>query len=382
MAVKKTKKTPDVPLSEDELKFHPDWTADDCIAELRRIAELDVKQVITRNYFRNHSKISEATWNRYFGTFHEFKRQAGITLSRHAHQMEKAIAKHASMAAKKDITEQKKSYEGKYKRDVDGRWQSVLVGSDMHDVYCDPFYRRLFLETAKRVSPEKVILNGDIFDLPEFSKYVADPRLYDPVGRIKWVHNFLGELRAAVPNSEIILVEGNHEYRLMRHLAEATPALMTVLADLHGMTISSLLGLDKFEVNLVARADLGAFTEKDIKEEIRKNYVMVYDALLFHHFPEGARMGYPGANGHHHKHLVSSYYSPLFGPYEWHQLGAGHIREASYCAGEKWSNGFLLAHVDTHTKHSVMEYIDVRDFAIIGGRFYQRTDVEGVYPKK
>jgi hypothetical protein len=62
--------------------------------------------------------------------------------------------------------------------------------------------------------------------------------------------------------------------------------------------------LTKYEVNFVARADLTAFNESDIKKELKKNYVILYDALLFHHFPEGFNMGYPGANGHHHKHLV------------------------------------------------------------------------------
>jgi hypothetical protein len=81
--------------------------------------------------------------------------------------------------------------------------------------------------------------------------------------------------------------------------------------------------------------------------------------------------GIPGANGHHHKHLVRHAYSPHFGPYEWHQLGSGHRRQASYCAGEKWSNGFLLTHVDTHTKRSQFEYIDVsHGHAFVGGKLY------------
>lgn len=382
MSGKKKVKTPPIPLSEDQRKFHPGWTAQDCINELQRIAKLDQTKVITRNYFRVHSQISESTWNRYFGTFHEFKRQAGVVLTRHAHNLERSIAKHASMDVKREMNAAKIAYEGKYLRPHKGRFQSVVVASDLHDVNCDPFYRRCLIDTVKRVKPEIIVLNGDLFDLPEFSKYIQDPRSYNPVLRIKWVHKFLEDLRNAAPNAEIKMVEGNHEYRLLRHLSEATPALMTVLADLHGMTVSSLLGLDKFEINLIARSDLAALNERDIKDEVRKNYVLIHDCLLFHHFPEGAYMGYPGANGHHHKHLVKSYYSPTFGPYEWHQTGAGHLREASYCAAEKWSTGFLVVHVDTHTKHSVMEYIDVRDFAVIGGLFYQRNELESVYPKK
>jgi hypothetical protein len=124
----------------------------------------------------------------------------------------------------------------------------------------------VLVETIDRVQPERIVLDGDIFDLPEFSKYTQDPREFAPVERIKWVHQFLNDLREAAPDAQIDFVEGNHEYRLLRHLSEATPALMTVLADLHGMTIPDLLGLTRYEVNFVARADLTAFTETDIKK--------------------------------------------------------------------------------------------------------------------
>jgi hypothetical protein len=366
-----------VPMSENQRKFQADWTAEDCVAELVRIAKIDETKVISRNYFRVHSDISESTWNRYYGTFTEFKRQAGIILSRHAHGLERSIAKHASKDNQRRANVEKAGWEDVYLRPTSRRWQSCLVGSDIHDKLCDPFYRRLFVDTAKRAQPEKIVLNGDIFDLSEFGKYTQDPRKFELEARVKWVHKLLEDLREAAPEAEITFVEGNHEFRLMRHLTEATPALMVLLSDLHGMTVPGLLGLTKYEVNYVARMDLAAFTEADIKKELAKNYVILWDSLLFHHFPDGRNMGFPGANGHHHKHLVWNHYSPQFGPYEWHQLGAGHIRQASYCAGEKWSNGFLLCHVDTHTKRTQFEYIDCSHaHAIIGGRFYQREDGE------
>lgn len=361
------------PMSESQHKFRAEWTADDCIAELRRIAQIDETKVITRNYFRVNSDISESTWNRYFGTFLEFKRQANITLSRHVHGVERAIARHASKDNQRRANTEKSGWEDAYLRPVDGRWQTCLVASDIHDTSCDPFYRRLLIDTAKRVQPEKIVLNGDIYDLPEFSKWSVDPRNFDVVGRIRWVNAFVADLRAAAPDAEITMVEGNHEYRLVRHMTEATPALMVVLSDLHGMTVPGLLGLQANEVNYIARMDLAAFNEADIRNELKKNYVVMWDALLFHHFPEGRNMGYPGANGHHHKHIMWNQYSPQFGPYEWHQLGTGHIRSASYCAGERWSNGFMLCHVDTHKKRTQFEYIDTTfEQCMIGGRFYQR----------
>jgi hypothetical protein len=104
------------------------------------------------------------------------------------------------------------------------------------------------------------------------------------------------------------MVEGNHEFRLLRHLTEATPALVTVLSDLHGMTIPDLLGIKKYEVNYIARMDLAAFSNSDVNHELRKNYYIAYDSILFHHFPHGFDMGYPGVNGHHHKHYHPNSY--------------------------------------------------------------------------
>lgn len=368
-----------VPLSEDERKFRPDWDRDDCIEELQRIAKAHPDQVVTRNFFRVHSAISEATWNRYFGTFQEFKRQSGIVLSRHAHRLERAIAKHASTDILERFTAEKADYAGKYKRDVGGRFKSVLCCSDVHDRDADPFWRRTFIDTVKRLRPEVIVLGGDIFDLPEFSRWTQDPREWDVVGRIRWVHEFLKDIREAAPDAEILFVEGNHEYRLLRHLAEGTPALRTVLADLHGMTIPGLLGLDQFEINYVAPADLKAWTERDIQKELKRNWTMVLDSFIAHHFPDGANMGYPGFNGHHHKHIVQSRFSPDFGTYEWHQLGSGHRRAAPYCDGEKWSNGFMAAHVDTTKRFTAFEYIDTtHDHAVIGGQFYVRGADEAV----
>jgi hypothetical protein len=365
-----------IPLSEDQRKYRADWTGEDCINELRRVAMLDESRSVTRNYFRVHSDISEATWSKHFGSFLEFKRQAALILSRHAHGLERHIAKHASKDKQREINVEKRQFEDAYLRPSSKRFQTVLVGSDIHDIECDPFWRRCFMDTAKRVQPEKIVINGDALDLPEFSRYSQDPRDWDVLGRIKWLHEFLGELRMTSPESEIVYIAGNHEERLLIHLSEATPALKVVLSDLHGFTVSKLLGLDQFEVNFISRCDLSTFTSADIKRELKKNHHIMYDCLLAHHFPEGRAMAYPGFNGHHHRHISWSSYSPQFGAFEWHQLGAGHRQAATYCAGEKWGTGFLLAHVDTHTKQTQFEYIDVRDFTMIGGRFYQRKDGE------
>jgi len=374
----------DNPMSEDSSKFMEHWTAEDCMNELRRIAEIDPEKVVTRNYFRNHSSISESTWNRFFGTFEEFKRQAGIKLSRQQHAHERAIAKHASVDHYRRINIERQDWADKYVRENGNRFKTMLVCSDLHDVEIDLFYLRVLIDTAKRTQPDVIVLAGDIFDLPEFGKYSVDPREWNVVGRIKFAHEqILQPLREACPNTQIDFIEGNHEARMLRQLADATPALRAVLSDLHGFTISKLLGLDRYEINYIAKADLAAFTKRDFERELASNYKIYFDTVLIHHFPHARNMGLPGVNGHHHRHQVWSEFNPIYGAYEWHQLGAGHKRSASYCEGERWHNGFVMVNVDTETKATNFDYVSVTDFAVSGGKFYYRnpSEIDTAVPK-
>jgi hypothetical protein len=359
-------------------------TADECCAILRAMAEHDPNQVISRNYFRCHSGIKESTWNGHFGKFEQMKRAAGIILNRGAHRLELAISKHQSADIYRTIAEERRSYGSRYLKEPSSRFTTILAFADVHDVDCDPFALRVLLDVAKRLSHviDTCVIGGDAFDLPEFGRFTQDPRDWDVSGRIKFVHgNLFSPLRESLPNSQIDFVEGNHEARLLRHLGDATPALKAVLSDLHGFTVAKLLGLDEFEINYVANGDLAArsWSEAEHKREVARNWRVYHDCVLAHHFAEGRQKGYPGFHGHSHKHRVWSADSPMFGAYEWHQLGALHVRQASYTDGERWNNGFTLIHVDRATKAVQFEYITVGPtFSLAAGKFYERRPEEEI----
>ena len=366
-----------VPFSETLGEDRLDFTAQDCIDLLRGVAEALPEQVISRNFFRVHSGVTERTWNRYFGSFREYKRQANIITSRQVQKLELEIAKHASVDHYRKMRKELEAWEGKYLRPSSGRFQTILVGADFHDKECDPFALKVFIETAARAQPETIVLGGDLMDLPEFGRYTVDPRAWDVVGRIRFVHeNILAPLRAVCPNAQIDLIEGNHEARLIRHLADKTPSMLVILADLLEMKIEDLLGLKKYQVNYIAKADLASWTKQDQFKEIRRNFRVYHDCFLVHHYTDaGKAKQMPGVSGHSHKHLSWSCESPTFGAYEWHQMGAMHIRDATYTDGEKWSNGFALAHIDTEKKRVVTEYIPVGEtMACAGGKFYFRKE--------
>lgn len=365
------------PISEDLTKITAEWTAEQCVEELRRIVNIDLDKVITRNYFRVHSRIAESVWNRHFGTFNEFKRQAGVVLTRQQHVHERAIAKHASVDHYRAMNVERADYAEKYLKPTGGRFKTIVFASDLHDVHIDKFYLRVLLDTIKRIQPDVVSLVGDVLDMAEFGKYNVDPREWDILGAIKFTHKeILGPIRLAAPEAQFDMIEGNHEARMLMQLADATPALKCILSDLHGFTVGKLLGLDQFEINYVAKADLAAYTKQERAKEVANNYKVYYDTVLAHHFPHARNMGMPGVNGHHHSHQCWSMFNPVYGAYEWHQMGSGHKRSASYCEGEKWHNGFAICHIDTKTRATNFEYVPITDHAVVGGKWLTRNPDE------
>lgn len=348
-------------------------TKDSLLESLKTLQQNEPDKSITRDYFRKLTGYFDSVWQNYWGSWLEFKSAAGLEQTKTQRTLYSSVAKHAQYDNLREYNEVKTQWEGKYLKPAGDRLQTIICGSDFHDKLCDPFHRDIFVDTVRRVKPAKIILNGDVLDLYEFSRYTKDPRKVDIMSGINWAHKFLEDLREASPDSEIHWVEGNHENRLIKLLAEATPSLLPILSELHGMTVGSLLGLDKYEVNYISKANLATFNETDVKKEIAKNYYIAYDAVLFHHFPFASQWGLPGTNGHHHSHKCNVHYDALKGPYEWHQTGGGHIRNAEYTSGEKWTNGFLIIHVDTQRKNCQFNYTDTTyEFVEVGGKFFQR----------
>ncbi|MCK5610138.1 hypothetical protein KAR91_50155 [Candidatus Pacearchaeota archaeon] len=336
-------------------------------------------RTLSRGYFRSRTGVKDALWEKYFGTFPAFQRSAGITATRGQRKLANDIAKHKDADLYRQLNAERATWADRFLKPTSGRIKTYIAASDFHDKECDPFCLRVFLDTIARIRKAQqlagVILGGDAFDLPEFGRFVVDPRTWDAAGRIKFVHDeILAPTRkAAGSETQIDFIEGNHELRLVKHMCNTDPATMNILADLHGMGVREMLGLDKFEINYIGKADLTAWNKGDEANQVARSFKIYDDAFLVHHEPQGRNIaGMPGINGHHHHHLVWHDYNVNRGSYEWHQIGSMHYRDASYCDGEKWSNGFIIIHVDTETKQVVFNYVDVRDFAEVGGKFYVR----------
>lgn len=115
---------------------------------------------------------------------------------------------------------------------------SVLCIPDMHfgyaeltpgtlDTLHDERAAAVMLAIAREYQPATIVVLGDLLDLAPFSRFVVDPR-YTRVSQhaIQAAYAFLASLRAACPRAKIVLLEGNHEARIAKHLSQQAPEIV------------------------------------------------------------------------------------------------------------------------------------------------------------
>lgn len=364
-------------MSERKKIFDPSATQEDVIEDLRAIQEEYDGKYITRNFYRENGKYADSTWSQYFGSFSEFRKGAKLELSRHQQKMERAIAKHASYDHyRKFFHEEVLPHAGLYEINDKKKHplRTILVGSDIHDIECDRFALAVFIATAKRMQPDIIILNGDIFDLYEFSRWTKDPRHYNIKERFDFVHEHIfGALRAVCPNAQIDFILGNHEYRLLKLLADKTPNVQILLSDVMGLSLNDVFGVHDHRINLISKLDLGAYTTPEMRKEVRQNYKTYYECYMATHEPEKGS-GLSGTNGHLHRMIYNTSTNLLRGNISWVQTPALHRRDAHYIQGRNKADlGFLVTTVNVDTKEVIQNPIVMHeDWAVVEGVYYER----------
>lgn len=373
-------------LSEEPKKYDPDATTEDLIADLRRVQESKPDAYITRKMYRRLGKYSDSTWDAKFGTFAEFRRQARLELSRGQQALEKQIAKHASLDTRRGFAEVEiLPWVGRYERDHAGRWKTQLVGSDFHDKEADPFTLGVFLETADRIRPDIITFAGDLYDMMEFSRFDKDPRQWDAAGRLAFVRDeIFRPLRESCPDAQIDLLAGNHEHHLLRHMSERTPEMRAILSDFMGLTLSDMLGLKEFEINLICRHDLAAFSPRAVRTEIQKNRKTYFGCVTVDHYPDrGFRCGTNWLAGHTHKPGLDTGANEVLGGLWGHTMGCVAHVDNSYTSNNRNQNGFAIVHYETTKKAASVEPIIFNDYGTVvaGVRYSRDTAVDNAAPK-
>jgi len=141
---------------------------------------------------------------------------------------------------------------------------------DFHYPFADNKAVDLFINFVGDFQPDNIFLNGDIVDCWSISKFTKplhiDVRIED---ELVLVASFLKRLRKVSPDSKIVYIFGNHEYRFAKYIADNA-------RELKGL---KQMSLEKQIIAFCAEDPKIKF----VNSGLRENYVK-YGKLLVGHF--------------------------------------------------------------------------------------------------
>lgn len=367
-------------------QFDDTKTAADCVKDLQRVQTKFSEQVITRDFYRRHGNLHETTWTAHFGSYVQFQRAAGILAdSRSSRKLLGKIAKEVSLDVfRKFYVEEIQPYHGKYKKKGNSkkRIKVLVIGSDFHDTMSDPFILAIFIRTCQIIQPDVIVLNGDIYECYEFSRYPQDIRRYKILERFEFVRDYIyAPLRKACPNAQIDFIIGNHDIRVLKDFADK-PKQRILTSDWLNIQLKDIFGLDDHKINLITKLDMEAFAADDSKGASRKNYEVYYNQFVCCHEWNKRFNAMDGNNGHHHsnkldcKTIVKD--NDDVKKLSWTQSGSISRTHADYFEQPSpYNNGIVIAHIDTLSQSTIQESIMMQDdWASVCGHYYFRSDFE------
>lgn len=107
----------------------------------------------------------------------------------------------------------------------------VVFGSDFHFPYHDPNAVASFLNLVAQLRPHRVVLNGDIADFFQLSRFnVSGDRIEHLQEEIDQANAFRSDVRSAAANAVIDETEGNHDNRVITYVHKNAQALKSLRA--------------------------------------------------------------------------------------------------------------------------------------------------------
>lgn len=227
---------------------------------------------------------------------------------------------------------------------MQAKYELCVVLSDVHIPFEDKKAVDLALLFLKDVQPDRIILDGDIVDCWEISKFDKAPRtgatLQDELDQGR---AFLKRIREVCPKARIDFIEGNHEFRLKAYLYRKAKEL----EGLRGVSIPEQL--DFQDLNILwhpVRRGASRFVD---------NYIKVGELYVGHFDAANKYAGYTAKNllysrgvsvlqGHIHRIGMSSWTRANGEELVAIENGCLCDRNPSYVSDPNWQSGLSIIH--------------------------------------
>lgn len=119
---------------------------------------------------------------------------------------------------------------------------TIIIGSDIHIPFQDDKAVDAFCNYCKSVSPEIIVLNGDVLDFYKLSRFVKGEGR-NPYEEITQCQDLLKRIKKDCPNSLIYYVIGNHETRLETYVLTNAPHLASLVEDVFTIIKTKEIGV-------------------------------------------------------------------------------------------------------------------------------------------
>lgn len=373
-------------------------------AEVKALLQADLRKVYeipgilgpssARDRYRSLGSYSTSLVDFMFGSWAEFQRQAGITDTLHTKTVKRNISKSARAGDLAHYADEfVKPWDGAYGKLRIGRKPfTMVIGSDFHSRFCNPFALRVWNDVIKSEQPAAIRINGDLVDFPSLSVHRQFPGHFPMTiqDEIDWaVHKVLAAARRNAPKADIKFLIGNHDVRLITAMADKG----SMFSSLRSHSFAEEFHLDQYEIGLVCRSNFLHLSANQRKRDIAQNWetLVAPDGRPLWTTVHGwlcgkdsarkhlARFMTSGSNGHLHDRQTVSAGSFATGVVDWYQtpamayppaVAAGYIMGPVEHNG--WSCGFLHVTIHPDSGHVHGEYIMVgKDIATFRGRVWK-----------
>ena len=370
------------------------------IEDLRRVYNIDkgaMGHSCGRDTYRRYGKYSPEMVKLLFGVWAEFQRAAGLDETLGTKAVVRNISKTRRAQRIADYAERYvRPWHGTYTTlDMDKERVTLVIGSDFHSKFCDPFARRVWMDVNEIVKPDGTRYNGDLVDFPSVSTHKKLPGHFTMSlqDECDWAVDFMEETIAATgEQTDHKFIIGNHEARIIRAIAEA-PGIYSLRSN----SFAELFQLDRLGVGLVCQSTFLSPTAKTKKRDIAKNWEELYDAdgrlfwvtvhgwLTAQNAPAAHMQRFMcyGTNGHLHDQKMVSGGSRATGVHKWYQTGCMAYPPAvaaEYMPGpieySGWGMSFNVVHLYPKERYVQVETVNIDDMARFGNREWHITQAE------
>jgi len=241
--------------------------------------------------------------------------------------------------------------------------KTLAILGDTHN----PFQDKPILAVTERflgeLQPDYLIYNGDVSDFYQVSKFDKNPARLDKLqDDLDNTGDMFARHRKLLPNAEIILVEGNHEYRWQKFLWSSAPAV----ASLDCLSMAELYHLKEYEIQLISY-------EQGLM--INGIFLVLHGDIASIHSGYTAKRMYEkhggcGICGHCHRG-GSFYKRDRFGTWGWWEGFCLCQLNPDWIQNPNWVQGFSLVHFTERARFYVEQIPILGSAFMYGGKLYE-----------